>query len=181
MSVRRARRPALPRRPRSGLSLQSRPKLPASHQLRATGRSSHLLRLAPTPHSDPSTRVGRSLTTYGASNAGSVSLHLSILLAGAGHLVVLTRPYVVRAALGLAPDPGFSLPSASADRCNDRRRASQPARTIGASWRTADLVDPDPLQTGQSVFALEQAAGDPLQDPAHASPADSHQFGDPTL
>jgi hypothetical protein len=41
-------------------------------------------------------------------------------LAGTGRLVVPTRPYVVRAAPGLAPNPGSGLPSTSTGHCDDR-------------------------------------------------------------
>lgn len=62
-------------------------------------------------------------------------------LAGTNRLVVSVRPYVVEAASGLTPNPGFSLPPASTGPCEDRRRASHPARSISASWRTAEFVD----------------------------------------
>src|SRR5215213_4963125 len=62
-------------------------------------------------------------------------------LAGTNRLVVSVRPYVVEAAPGLTPNPGIGLPPASTGHCDDQRRAPPPARSISASWRTADLVD----------------------------------------
>ncbi|MGW4898783.1 hypothetical protein ACWEQL_42175, partial [Kitasatospora sp. NPDC004240] len=77
-------------------------------------------------------------------------------LAGTNRLVVSVRPYVVEAASGLTPNPGFSLPPASTGPCEDRRRAFHPARSISASWRTADLVDHDQRVTAEpDEFVLE--------------------------
>jgi hypothetical protein len=73
-----------------------------------------------TAHPPDSTRP---LTSHGASAADSLALGLPSSLAGTRRLVVPTRPYVVRAAPSLAPDPGSSLPSASTDRCDDQRRS----------------------------------------------------------
>ncbi|MDH3399094.1 MAG: hypothetical protein OEM81_14890, partial [Acidimicrobiia bacterium] len=64
------------------------------------------------------------------------------MLAGTGRLVVPARPYVVRAAPSLTPNSGIGLPSASTSHCDDQRRSPFiSARSISASWRTADLVD----------------------------------------
>ena len=49
-------------------------------------------------------------------------------LAGTSRLVVPARPYIVEAAPDLTPDPGIDLPPASTGHCDDRRRASHPAR-----------------------------------------------------
>ena len=54
---------------------------------------------------------------------------LRLLLAGTGRLVVPARPYIVRAAPSLTPNPGISLPSASTSCCDSQRRASQPAQS----------------------------------------------------
>src|SRR5439155_9246820 len=81
-------------------------------------------------------------------NRCSVSLHLPSSLAGTGRLVVPTRPYVVRAAPGLAPNPGSGLPSTSTGHCDGQRRASHPARNISASRRTPQLVDQQQLGSG---------------------------------
>src|SRR6476620_721634 len=49
-------------------------------------------------------------------------------LAGTSRLVVPARPYIVKAAPDLTPDPGIDLPPASTGHCDDRRRVSHPAR-----------------------------------------------------
>ena len=92
------------------------------------------------------------------------------LLAGTSRLVVPTRPYVVRAAPSLTPNPGIGLPSASTGRCDNQRRASQPARSNSASWRTANFVDDDERDSGEPVQLVAEPApylgfgqaGDPL-------------------
>ena len=56
-------------------------------------------------------------------------LGVRFLLAGTSRLVVPARPYIVRAAPSLTPNPGISLPSASTSCCDSQRRASQPAQS----------------------------------------------------
>ena len=79
------------------------------------------------------------LTNRGASDADSLSLHLSVSLARPWCLAVPPRRYVVRAAPGLACISTFDLPSASRDRCFGHGRSNS-SRYISASWRTAQLV-----------------------------------------
>ena len=62
------------------------------------------------------------LTNRGASDAGSLSLHLPVLLARPRRLAVPPCRYVVRAAPGLACISTLDLPSASHDRCVGRGR-----------------------------------------------------------
>src|SRR5216684_3333706 len=76
------------------------------------------------------------LTNRGASDAGSLSLHLPVSLARPWCLAVPPRRYVVRAAPGLACISTFDLPSASRDRWIGRGRISQSSRYISASWHT---------------------------------------------
>src|SRR5205823_12424781 len=98
-----------------------------------------------------STRFCRPLTTHGASIAVQSPCTFPSSLAGTGRLVVPTRPYVVRAAPGLAPNPGSGLPSTSTSHCDGRRRSSHPARNISASRRTAKFVKQDHVGTQDAV------------------------------
>ena len=91
-------------------------------------------------------------TTGGASDAGSLALHLLVLLARPRRLAVPPLRYVVRAAPGSARMSALCLPSASRNRCNGPGWRSRSTRFIGASWRTAELVD------DQQIYALEPAA-----------------------
>src|SRR2546421_782531 len=124
--------------------------------------------LPPAPRHGPSTRFRRPLTTHGASTAVQSPCTFPSSLAGTGGLVVPTRPYVVRAAPGLAPNPGSGLPSTSTGHCDDRRRASQPARNISASRRTPHLIEDQQggdAQLGQPVgeAVLLGAAREPVE------------------
>ncbi|MFD7233172.1 hypothetical protein [Streptomyces sp. NPDC059881] len=78
-------------------------------------------------------------------------------LAGTNRLVVSVRPYVVEAAPGLTPNPGISLPPASTSPCEDWRRASHPARSISASWRTAEFVDAEQVDAAADDAAASAA------------------------
>lgn len=131
------------------------------------------------PQHDPSTRVGRPLTTHGASSTGSLSLHLSISFAGIRRLVVPADPYVVRTAPGLARNPGSGLFSTSAGPCEDRRRSPFiSARNYSASWRTGHLVDPDASEPLKPVHPRIDLRTDPGNDAAHSPPGDPQQLGD---
>jgi hypothetical protein len=130
----------------AGRTSQSWPGPPATQITRATEADGSKATTRPAPQRGPSTRFTGPLTTHGASATGSVALRLPSSLAGTRRLAVPTRPYIVEAAPGLAPDPGFDLPPASTGHCDDRRRAPPPARLlISASWRTrflALVIDP---------------------------------------
>lgn len=118
------------------------PGLPASMGSGRRERRVHRLWPSPAPQSGPSTRVGRPLTTHGTSTTGSVSLHpFRLRLRARTVWWCRSAPTLSRLLSGLTPNPGFSLPPASTGPCEDRRRASHPARSISASWRTAQLVD----------------------------------------
>jgi len=80
--------------------------------------------------------------------------------------VVSTRPYVVRAAPGHTPNPGIGLPSASTGRYDDQRRASQPARSNSASWRTSDFVDHEQGEAAEAgELLLQPTAGVGIPEP----------------
>jgi hypothetical protein len=99
------------------------------------------------------------LTNRRASDAGSLSLHLPILLARPRRLAVPPHRYVVRAASGLACISTFDLPSASRDRCIGRGR-NKSSRHISASWRTADLIDDEhPVRRDAWLVGNDSDAG----------------------
>ena len=104
----------------------------------------------PAPQHSPSVRFDRLLASDGASTTGSLSLHLPTLLAGTRRLTVPTCPYVVSAAPGLTRSSGLDLRSASTGRCDDQRRASQPARSCLAP-RGARYVTPDDEHDGRGT------------------------------
>src|SRR5256714_13218692 len=143
-----------PRRHRSDRTSQSWPEPPAAHGIGKT-REEELSDMAPSSATArPIHQVLQTVDDSRGFNRCSVSLHLPSSLAGTGRLVVSTRPYVVRAAPGLAPNPGSGLPSTSTGHCDDRRRASQPARDISASRRTPHLIEDQQggdAQLGQPV------------------------------
>src|SRR3989442_1724111 len=168
------------------------PALPLQHRFRATTALSEAstprsVRPAPrwcswhmTHQALPRPRSTRlePLTSRGASTTGSVSLHLPVLLAGPGCLMVPTRPYVVRAAPARPRTPGVRLPSASPGRCGGPGWASQPTRYHGASWRTADVVNDDevgatdpgdhPLDRGVDLGPADSCSERLQREPGHA-------------
>lgn len=102
----RGRRPALPRRHRPARRSQDWTGPPAAHTSQTTGEQRPHETGVAAPQNGPSTRVGRPLTTHGASLAGSSSYAFPASLAGTCRLVVPTRPYVVSAAPGPSSQPG---------------------------------------------------------------------------
>src|SRR6266511_3140502 len=100
-------------------------------------------------------------TCQGASTTGSICLHLPASLAGPGRLMVPTRPYFVTAAPARSRTSGVGLPSASPDHCDGQGRVSQPARSIGASWRTRVEVQREPIA---GAYA-QQLEGSPVHRP----------------
>src|SRR6266508_6594487 len=86
-------------------------------------------------------------TCQGASTTGSVSLHLPASLAGPGRLMVPTRPYFVTAAPARSPHLRGRAAVSFSRPLQWPGAGLQPARSIGASWRTGVDVERDGLRT----------------------------------
>ena len=115
-----------------------------------TGRRGHRIRHPPLPQCDPSTRFDGSLTTHGASTADSVSLHLSVVASGHEPSGGTDPSLRCQGCSQPHPQPAdAACPQLQPAACDNRRRASQPARSNSASWRTAEFVDYEHCGAGE--------------------------------
>ncbi len=171
--LRRDRRPAIPRWQRPDRTSQSWPGPPAAHfpeTAREEGPS------APA-HSSTTARPIHQVRQVADDSRGFnhwFSFLAPLRLRLRARAVWWYRPAPTLSGLlpTSPPTRRFGLPSASTSRCDNRRRASHPAWTSSASWRTGDLVDPHSAQPIERVDHRSGLVHDPRHDRSDRRPGD---------